>query len=321
MMIRAMLLAALAFTALLQSPAARAQQCQFTGSGNPNLDFGTIAVLPTIATTTAGDIGISCTGAANAKIKACIGINSGTASASLNPRQMRRVGGTDLLGYLITQDSNGMQPWGEVQSTSDNEVAIQLAPNGTAQVIVPIYARLVAGQSPPTGVYQSTLTATLIEVDNGNGNANCNSGTIGDTMAFDATARIGASCEVDASDFTFAPTSDLSGDQTSTSTISVKCPLNLPYKVGLDAGLHSPGGSPPLRRMAHAVTGSDHIGYGLYRDSAHALPWGAIASGSFAAGIGTGTFAPTTVFGLVPGGQGPLPIGTYRDTITVTVEY
>ena len=244
MMIRATLLAALAFAAM-QSPAAHAQQCQFTGSGNPNLNFGTIAVLPTVATTTAGDIGISCTGAANARIKACIGINSGTASASLNPRQMRRIGGTELLGYLITQDPNGMQPWGEVQSAIDNEVLIQLAPNGTAQVNVPVYARLVAGQSPPTGIYQSTLTATLVQVDYGNGNANCNSGTIGDTMAFDATARIGASCEVDAGDLTFAPTSDLSGDQTSTSTISVKCPLDLPYKIGLDAGLHSPGGSPP----------------------------------------------------------------------------
>lgn len=320
MMIRATLLAALAFAALLQSPAAHAQQCRFTGSGNPDLNFGTIAVLPTVATTTAGNIGVSCTGTGNARIKACIGLNSGTASASLIPRQMRRVGGADLLGYLITQDSNGAQPWGEIQSASDKEIEIQLI-DGTAQVTVPIYASLVAGQSPPTGIYQSTLIATLVQVDNGNGNANCNAGIIGDTMAIDATARIGASCEVDAGDLTFAPTSDLSGDQTSTSTISVKCPLDLPYRIGLDAGLHSPGGSPPSRRMAHAVTGSDHIGYGLYRDSAHSLPWGAIASGSFAADIGTGAFAPTTVFGLVPGGQGPLPIGTYRDTITVTVEY
>ncbi|MBW3550451.1 MAG: spore coat U domain-containing protein [Proteobacteria bacterium] len=316
---RRCLLLLLAVAGALWSPVAPAQQCRFAGSGNAELNFGTIDQLPTTGEATAGQFDIRCDDVPAEGVKLCLGIDAGTGGAGLDPRQMRRSGGAEQLDYRITRDPAGVQPWGPVGTADSAVVIIERSAGGSGSAVVPLYGQLVPGASPAAGDYLSGLTATLEQTSNRQ--ANCNSGRPADSMRFDAIARIAPACTITTTSLVFAATSRLQDDQFGTASINVQCPLGVPYKVGLNEGLNGLGGNPPARRMVHGQTGSDYIRYDLYRDSAYTLPWGSVASGNFAQSIGSGTPAAMTVFGVVPAGQGPLPTGRYSDRVTVTVEY
>ena len=68
------------------------------------------------------------------------------------------------------------------------------------------------------------------------------------------------------------------------------------------------------------TAGSHTIQYGIYKDSAHAQPWGNTVGTDTVSSAGIGSSQSFTVYGRIPPQTTPTP-GTYTDTITVTVTY
>ncbi len=96
----------------------------------------------------------------------------------------------------------------------------------------------------------------------------------------------------------------------------MQCSLSLPYTVGLGGG-NAGATNPTQRKMSFA---GHSILYGLYRDSARAQPWGGSIGVNTVPGTGTGLSQAYAVYGRVPAQATP-PVGTYNDTIVVTVTY
>ncbi len=100
----------------------------------------------------------------------------------------------------------------------------------------------------------------------------------------------------------------------STGKVKVKCTSGADYTIALSAGF----GTITSRVM---TDGSYQLDYNLFTDSQHTTIWGDGTSGSVTvSGTGTGSNTAYTVYGLVPAAQN-VPVGSYSDTITVTVTY
>jgi len=104
--------------------------------------------------------------------------------------------------------------------------------------------------------------------------------------------------------------------------ISVNCNKNTTSVwVGLDAGTnssHAPAGS----TRAVSDGSGDYIGYDFYQDSAFTTLWGNTQATAPTLGPFTSAKTPVTatVYGQAPAGQ-DVPVGTYTDTITATVNF
>jgi spore coat protein U domain-containing protein, fimbrial subunit CupE1/2/3/6 len=111
----------------------------------------------------------------------------------------------------------------------------------------------------------------------------------------------------------------------STATVTVMCTadLILGLLVNFNVSL-SPGGSG--NELARYMTfGSSHLKYNVYTNSTYTSIWGdgsngtSELSGSFTAVIG-GASQSITVYGQIPVAQ-PVPVGSYGDSLTITVSY
>ena len=108
-----------------------------------------------------------------------------------------------------------------------------------------------------------------------------------------------------------------------TRTILIRCSAGAAYSVGLDDGENPAGG---VRRMR---SGTDHLGYEIYRTTSSSDRWGAVGgarrdSASADAGAGIYDSVTTQAFtyraAILPGQITPPP-GTYRDTIRIDVDF
>jgi spore coat protein U-like protein len=137
------------------------------------------------------------------------------------------------------------------------------------------------------------------------------------TTTFQVTATVSANCIVSASALSFGTYDPLSASAaTSTSTISVRCTLDTPYSIALDAGTGS-GATVSARKMSK---GGDTLSYSLFQDGSHLNVWGQTAGTNTLGGTGTGSDVEHTVYGRIPAGQN-VRTGAYADTITVSVDY
>jgi spore coat protein U-like protein len=98
----------------------------------------------------------------------------------------------------------------------------------------------------------------------------------------------------------------------STGAIGVSCDVATPYAVSLSPG----GGSFTDRAMAN---GPYVLLYNLYVDAARASVWGD-GSGGTATVAANAASTTHTVYGRIPARQNA-HVGSYSDTITVTVNY
>lgn len=100
----------------------------------------------------------------------------------------------------------------------------------------------------------------------------------------------------------------------SSTTLSVQCTNGTPYSIGLNAGAN-PNGA--VRRMLRA-TGTEYLTYELYSDSNRTAVWtdAAPLSGTAA----SNSAFNVTVYGRVPQAQ-DVPIGTYNDSVTATINF
>lgn len=104
----------------------------------------------------------------------------------------------------------------------------------------------------------------------------------------------------------FAPT-----DTNTTGTLKVKCSASAAYTISVSAG----SGTFTSRVM---LNGSYKLNYNLFTTSQDLTVWGDGTGGTVTVS-GTGT-ASYTLYGMIPALQN-VPVGSYTDTVTVTVTY
>lgn len=140
-----------------------------------------------------------------------------------------------------------------------------------------------------------------------------------------AAAR--ASCSASAAPTLFGTYNPLSASANlSTGSVTVTCGINSiailqSYTVALSTG----GSASYAPRRMHA--GANTLQYQLYRDAGRTSVWGdgtagsAVVSGGFLLSVLVPVSATHTVYGRIPALQTSVPVGSYTDTITVTVSY
>ncbi|MDE1148851.1 MAG: spore coat U domain-containing protein [Azospirillaceae bacterium] len=134
------------------------------------------------------------------------------------------------------------------------------------------------------------------------------------TIAVSATVL--SLCTVSASALAFGNYSSNAVLDGSTS-VGVTCTNGTTYTVALDNGTTS-GATTATRLMAGS--GSNTLGYSLYKDTSRATVWGNTVGTNTTAGTGNGSLQTLNVYGRIPASQYVAP-GAYTDTVTVTLTY
>jgi spore coat protein U domain-containing protein, fimbrial subunit CupE1/2/3/6 len=102
------------------------------------------------------------------------------------------------------------------------------------------------------------------------------------------------------------------GATNTTGKVKVHCGASLSYTIALSAGT----GTFASRLM---TSGGYDLQYNLFTDSQRVTVWGDGTSGSVTVSA-TDTGATYTVYARIPARQN-VPVGSYSDTVTVTVTY
>ncbi len=129
--------------------------------------------------------------------------------------------------------------------------------------------------------------------------------------SFQVTASVAGTCSaVTATELAFGNYDGSQNDRTG--TITITCSTGTDYEIGLNDGVNY---SAPNRRMKHGT--ADFLNYELYSDAGRTTRWGNDDSSDVHMSS-DGTAQNINVYGRMPAGQSG-PIGSYADTITVTV--
>ena len=153
------------------------------------------------------------------------------------------------------------------------------------------------------------------------------------TAIMGVTATVSASCNMSVNAMAF-PTYSLPLTGTNggsavalTLPLTVTCTNGTIATIALDMGQHQGDAVvvngvsvPGSRQMVPGFTGA-WLTYGLYQDAAHSIFWGpTVASSVTVTGTGNTPVAGLNIYGYIPGGQTP-PVGTYSDTVTITLTF
>ncbi len=110
---------------------------------------------------------------------------------------------------------------------------------------------------------------------------------------------------------------------TATGSVTINCTSGASYDIALDKGIGA-GATVAARYLTNQTSGmSDQkLEYKLYSDSARTILWGDGTSGtSKVAGTTTGADQTHTIYGAVTGSQTGRKVGTYQDTVVVTLTF
>jgi spore coat protein U-like protein len=137
---------------------------------------------------------------------------------------------------------------------------------------------------------------------------------------------VAASCTVSATTLDFGTQTlvNIGANIDATSTLTVTCSTGAPYNIAMNAGANDGGTGITARKMLIGGGGTETLNYQIYRDAGRTNVWGFTTGGGtpdVVTGTGNGAGQSVTVYGRVPAGQNGVKIGTYTDTITVTVNY
>jgi spore coat protein U-like protein len=137
-------------------------------------------------------------------------------------------------------------------------------------------------------------------------------------------AQVTSACTVNTSsiDFGTFDTRTARSDSEVTGAVSVTCTTGAAYSVKLDAGLYeSTADDVRTRRMKHGS--ADYLAYSLYTSSDRDTHWGtAVGTGTaVVTGTGSGSSQSLTVYGRIPISGNNVPVGTYSDTVGITITY
>lgn len=143
---------------------------------------------------------------------------------------------------------------------------------------------------------------------------NVNAATATSNMS--VTASVVAACTVSASALAFAAYSGTAVD--GSADLTVNCTNDAPYTIGLSAGNGT--GATTTTRVLTGSLANTTMNYGLYQDAAYATVWGDTDGTDTLAGTGSGADQTIPVYGRIVAGQNG-SVGTYTDTVAVTVNY
>lgn len=101
-------------------------------------------------------------------------------------------------------------------------------------------------------------------------------------------------------------------------TLTLTCTPGTAYNIGLDAGAGT-GATVTLRQL---TSGANTFGYKLFRDSGFTQNWGVTIGTDTLAGTSSSSSLTNTidVYGQIPA-QEAAPVGSYTDTVAITVTY
>ena len=133
--------------------------------------------------------------------------------------------------------------------------------------------------------------------------------------SFSVAANYASNCLMQTSNLDFGTIGALNSNIDAETTLAVTCSTGNVYTVALDGGAAN-ATDPALRRLNNNGT---TVIYGLYRNATRTNGWGADAT-TAAGGTGNGLAQVLTVYGRIPKQPFP-PVGTYQDTIVVTLTY
>ncbi|MBV8736977.1 MAG: spore coat protein U domain-containing protein [Alphaproteobacteria bacterium] len=152
------------------------------------------------------------------------------------------------------------------------------------------------------------------------------------TTTFAISATVANSCSVNATNLDFGSNiTTFASNIDQTTTVGVTCTNGGTYDVGLTSATSTGQGTGT--GTGTGTSGANTVNYQLFQDSARSVPWGDTSTnlqhtqtGCTASAspycTGTGTAQSFTVYGQIPGGQTSTPVvGTYSDTVTVTVTF
>lgn len=142
-------------------------------------------------------------------------------------------------------------------------------------------------------------------------------GTAGGSLA--ASATVTANCTISTSALAFGNVDSTSAsDVDATGGLTITCTNGSAWTASAGVGAGS-GASFAGRRMS---AGANLLSYNIYTSAARTTVWGdGTASTATIGGTGSGAAQSVTVYGRVGGGQTGVPIGSYADTVAVTISY
>jgi spore coat protein U-like protein len=142
-------------------------------------------------------------------------------------------------------------------------------------------------------------------------------GTVSNSLATSATVT--ANCTITTNPLAFGNVDSTSATNVdATGGLSITCTNGSAWAASAGFGSGS-GASFANRKM---TSGANLLNYNIYTSAARTTVWGdGTGSTATIGGTGTGSAQAVTVYGRVAGGQTTIPIGSYADTVSVTVTY
>jgi spore coat protein U-like protein len=133
------------------------------------------------------------------------------------------------------------------------------------------------------------------------------------------TATVNAQCTVTTGAVAFGTYNSLgSANNDATGSLNVTCTNGTAWTAAAGAGAGT-GATLASRKM---TSGTNLLNYSLYTDGARSTVWGDGSSSTATVGAtGTGASQATIIYGRLPGGQSTAPVGSYSDTVAVTIAF
>ena len=137
------------------------------------------------------------------------------------------------------------------------------------------------------------------------------------TGSLSVSAQVNATCTVSTTDLTFGEylASDAAALSNQSATITSTCTSGSGGLIKLSDGAHYSGGT---RRMAHLNDGVSFLNYSVSNITNGGAKWDDVTGVAY---TGTGNPVEDTAYGQIEAEQTSAIVGTYTDTLVVTVSY
>lgn len=142
-----------------------------------------------------------------------------------------------------------------------------------------------------------------------------------ETTTLSVSASVSADCDITTTAVSFGAVAVLSSTaDDANGSLSVTCTSGTAWTAKADKGLGGTTATLTDRKMQNST---NLLSYDLYTDAGYTKIWGDAADTTTVAitGTGDGSTVAHTIYGRVPTGQKSAALGTYADTVTVTITY